>query len=74
LTAGISFKDETGRDIVHNDVLFDAVVKGLSMKAAWQIQVLKQFGKPVIIFIDEPAMESLGSAFSAVRRSSLAKS
>jgi methionine synthase II (cobalamin-independent) len=66
LTAGISFKDETGRDIVHNDVLFDAVVKGLSMKAAWQIQVLKQFGKPVIIFIDEPAMESLGSAFSAV--------
>jgi methionine synthase II (cobalamin-independent) len=66
LTAGISFKDETGKDIVHNDLLFDAVVKGLAMKAAWQIQELKQFGKPVIIFIDEPAMESLGSAFSAV--------
>jgi methionine synthase II (cobalamin-independent) len=66
LTAGISFKDETGRDIVHNDVLFDAVVKGLAMKAAWQIGQFKQFGKPVIIFIDEPAMESLGSAFSAV--------
>ncbi|HYA86331.1 MAG TPA: methionine synthase [Nitrospirota bacterium] len=66
LTAGISFKDETGKDIVHNDVLFDAVVKGLAMKAAWQIEQFKQFGKPVIIFIDEPAMESLGSAFSAV--------
>jgi methionine synthase II (cobalamin-independent) len=66
LTAGISFKDETGRDIVHNDVLYDAVVKGLAMKAAWQIRELGQFGKPVIIFIDEPAMESLGSAFSAV--------
>jgi methionine synthase II (cobalamin-independent) len=66
LTAGISFKDETGKDIIHNDVLFDAVVKGLSMKAAWQIQELNQFGKPVIIFIDEPAMESLGSGFSAV--------
>jgi methionine synthase II (cobalamin-independent) len=66
LTAGISFKDETGKDIIHNDVLFDAVVKGLAMKAAWQIQELRQFGKPVIIFIDEPAMESLGSAFSAV--------
>jgi methionine synthase II (cobalamin-independent) len=36
------------------------------MKAAWQIKVLGQFNKPVIIFIDEPAMESLGSAFSAV--------
>jgi methionine synthase II (cobalamin-independent) len=66
LTAGISFKDETGRDIIHNEVLFDAVVKGLAMKAAWQIRELKQFGRPVIIFIDEPAMESLGSAFSAV--------
>ncbi len=66
LTAGISFKDESGKDIVHNDVLFDAVVKGLAMKAAWQINQFKQFGKPVIIFIDEPAMESLGSAFSAV--------
>lgn len=66
LTAGISFKDEKGKDIVHNDVLYDAVVKGLAMKAAWQIRELGQFGKPVIIFIDEPAMESLGSAFSAV--------
>jgi methionine synthase II (cobalamin-independent) len=66
LTAGISFKDETGKDIVHNELLFDAVVKGLAMKAAWQIKVLGQFKKPVIIFIDEPAMESLGSAFSAV--------
>jgi len=66
LTAGISFKDDAGRDIIHNDVLFDAVVKGLAMKAAWQIRELKQFNKPVIIFIDEPAMESLGSGFSAV--------
>ncbi len=66
LTLGTSFKDEDGRDIIHNEMFFDALVKGLAMKAAWQIQVLKQFGKPVIIFIDEPAMESLGSAFCAV--------
>jgi methionine synthase II (cobalamin-independent) len=66
LTAGISFKDETGKDIAHNDVFFDAVVKGLAMKAAWQIKELKQFNKPVIIFIDEPAMESLGSAFCVI--------
>jgi methionine synthase II (cobalamin-independent) len=65
LTAGISFKDGTGRDIIHNDLLFDAVVKGLSMKALWQIETFREFGLPVIIFIDEPAMESLGSAFSA---------
>lgn len=66
LTLGTSLKDEQGRDIIHNDQLFDAAVKGLAMKALWQIETLKQFGLPIIIFIDEPAMESLGSAFSAV--------
>jgi methionine synthase II (cobalamin-independent) len=73
LTAGTSFKDETGRDIIHHEMLFDAVVKGLAMKAAWQIQELKQFNKPIIIFIDEPAMESLGSAFSAVSQEVVAE-
>jgi methionine synthase II (cobalamin-independent) len=66
LTAGISFKDERGRDIIHNELIFDAVVKNLAMKAAWQIALLGKFGRPVVIFIDEPAMETLGSAFSAV--------
>lgn len=66
LTLGTSLKDESGRDIIHNDLVFDATVKCLAMKAAWQIETLKKFGRPVIIFIDEPAMESLGSAFSAV--------
>ncbi len=65
LTAGISYKDEQGRDIIYNEQLYDAVVKNLAMKAAWQIEQLRRFGKPVIIFIDEPAMETLGSAFSA---------
>lgn len=64
LTAGISYKDEQGRDIIHNEQLFDAVVKNLAMKAAWQIERLGRFGKPVIVFLDEPAMETLGSAFS----------
>ncbi len=73
LTAGVSFKDESGKDIIHNDVLFDAVVKGLAMKAAWQIRELRRFGRPVIIFIDEPAMESLGSGFSAVSAEAVAE-
>jgi methionine synthase II (cobalamin-independent) len=66
LTAGLSYKDGQGRDIIHHETLFDAVVKNLAMKAAWQIERLGKFGKPVIIFIDEPAMETLGSAFSSV--------
>lgn len=64
LTAGISYKDDQGRDIIHNEQLYDAVVKKLAMNAVWQIRQLGTFGKPVIIFLDEPAMETLGSAFS----------
>jgi methionine synthase II (cobalamin-independent) len=64
LTAGISYKDEQGRDIIHHEQLFDTVVKKLAMNAAWQIERLGRFGKPVIIFLDEPALETLGSAFS----------
>ncbi|MCK9363888.1 MAG: methionine synthase [Syntrophales bacterium] len=66
LTAGTSLKDDNGIDIIHNETLFDVLVKGLTMKALWQIEKLKPFGKPVIILMDEPSMESLGSAFSAV--------
>ena len=66
LTAGLSYKDGQGRDIIHDETLFDAVVKNLAMKAAWQVERLGKFGRPVIVFIDEPAMETLGSAFSSV--------
>jgi len=66
LTAGTSLKDNSGIDIIHNETFFDVLVKTLAMKAVWQIEKLKPFGKPVIIFMDEPSMESLGSAFSAV--------
>jgi hypothetical protein len=61
LTFGITVKDHAGKDIVYNDMLFDAITKGLAMKAAWQVRVLKQFGLPVIIFIDDPAMYALSS-------------
>jgi methionine synthase II (cobalamin-independent) len=65
-TFATTLKDEKGRDIAYNEVIFDAITKGLAMKAAWQIELLKQFGLPVIIFIDDPAVGALGSAFSAV--------
>ena len=61
LTFGITVKGSDGRDIVYHDILFDAITKGLAMKAAWQVRTLKQFGLPVILFIDDPAMYALSS-------------
>jgi len=41
----------------------DIVVKGIAMKAAWQVAFLKEaFDVPVLLFIDEPAMAGLGSS------------
>jgi methionine synthase II (cobalamin-independent) len=66
LTFGITVKNEAGRDVAYDETLFDAVTKGLAMKAAWQVKVLKQFGLPVIIFIDDPAMYALSSGLYAL--------
>jgi len=50
----LGYYDPTFRDII---------VKGLAMKAAWQVAFLKQaFDVPVLLFIDEPALAGLGSS------------
>jgi hypothetical protein len=66
LTFGITVKDSDGKDIVYHDILFDAITKGLAMKAAWQVRILKQFGLPVILFIDDPAMYALSSGLYSI--------
>jgi methionine synthase II (cobalamin-independent) len=50
----LGYYDPTFRDIV---------VKGIAMKAAWQVAYLKQaYDVPVLLFIDEPALAGLGSS------------
>jgi methionine synthase II (cobalamin-independent) len=56
-------KDSNGRAGYFDDTIRDMVVKAISMKAAWQVQLLaKSCGKPVLMFIDEPALAGLGSS------------
>jgi hypothetical protein len=66
LTFGITVKGSDGRDVVYHDILFDAITKGLAMKAAWQVGILKRFGLPVILFIDDPAMYALSSGLYSI--------
>jgi methionine synthase II (cobalamin-independent) len=41
----------------------DIVVKGIAMKAAWQVSFLRAaYNVPVLVFIDEPALAGLGSS------------
>lgn len=67
LLAGL--KDHQGRALLYDERLLDVVPKHLAMKAKWQIHHLKALGRPVILFIDEPALAGYGSsAFISVSR------
>jgi methionine synthase II (cobalamin-independent) len=57
-------KDETERLGYYDPAIRDMVVKGLAMKAAWQVDLLKKGAPqlPILMFIDEPALAGLGSS------------
>jgi methionine synthase II (cobalamin-independent) len=61
--------DANGKSILHDEVLMQAMVKGLSMKALWQLDLFKKFGKKMIMFFDEPYLTGVGSAYTPVDRS-----
>ena len=64
--AGIS--DVNGKAILYNTELLEAMVKGLAIKALWQIRELGKSGRKPIIFLDEPYLSSFGSALSPIQR------
>jgi methionine synthase II (cobalamin-independent) len=62
-----TLKDRQDRALIYNEQLLDVVVKHLALKAQWQIHRLRSFGRPVILFLDEPALAGFGSsAFIAI--------
>lgn len=65
-TAGVT--DQNGKSVLYNPDLLEAMVKGLSIKAVWQVKELSRSGKKPIIFLDEPYLSGFGSAFSPIQR------
>jgi len=63
-----SINNKEGVALLHDEVFMQAVLKGLAMKAQWQIEVLREFKKKIILFIDEPYLAVFGSAFSPLSR------
>jgi methionine synthase II (cobalamin-independent) len=60
--------DANGNSILHDKVLMQAMVKGLSMKALWQLEYFREFKKKIIMFFDEPYLACVGSAYTPVNR------
>ncbi len=63
VTWGLTVTDENRRPVLYDDTLADALAKHLHMKAAWEERELKAISPNTIIFVDEPYMASVGSAF-----------
>jgi len=62
ITFATAVKDQNGRAIFYDEQLRDAAVKLLAVKAKWQVQQLSKFGRPIILFFDEPALAGFGSS------------
>ncbi|MDO8488964.1 MAG: methionine synthase [Candidatus Omnitrophota bacterium] len=60
--------DSDGKAIFHDEVLKQAMIKGLAMKAFWQLDLFKKFGKKMIMFFDEPFLTGVGSAYTPIDR------
>ena len=72
-TAAASFKNKAGVAFLHDSVLMQAFIKGLIMKALWQIKFFQEFGKKIMMFIDEPYLGCFGSAFTPLNREDVLK-
>ncbi|MCM8800906.1 MAG: methionine synthase [Candidatus Omnitrophica bacterium] len=67
-TLAASIKDKKGIALLHDKIFMQVILKGLLMKALWQIRFFKDFNKRIILFIDEPYLGSFGSAYVPVNR------
>ena len=62
ITFATAVKDRNGRAIFYDPQLRDAAIKHLMLLAGYQAKVLSKFERPVIIFLDEPALAGFGSS------------
>lgn len=67
-TFAASIKDDLGTPLLYDAVLLQAILKGLAMKALWQIKLFRKFGKKIILFFDEPYLGCFGSAYTPINR------
>jgi methionine synthase II (cobalamin-independent) len=71
VTWGLVVTDESRRSIIYDETLADAVAKHLHLKAAWVEKEIRDLSRDTIVFLDEPYMHSIGSAFVSLPREQL---
>lgn len=67
VTFGLTITDQDRKPSLYHPEIFDAVTKGIAMKARWQAKKLAPFCDRAIVFIDEPYLASVGSALVSLQ-------
>lgn len=63
---GMCVTDREQRGILYDDLLAEALAIFLRLKAMWQERFLRTISPNTLIFVDEPYLTSLGTAFVAI--------
>lgn len=62
LTVGFQLTAANGRPAYYEPELRELITKNLALAAKWQVETLKEYGYPVLLFIDEPAVSVYGQS------------
>ena len=66
ITWGLMVTDRDGKAILYDETLAEIMARFLRLKASWQENALRKVSPNTIVFLDEPYLVSLGSAFVSV--------
>ena len=69
---GLCVTDRNQRGILYDEQLAEATASFIRLKAFWQERFLQQMTRDTLIFLDEPYLASLGSAFVAISNEQVA--
>jgi methionine synthase II (cobalamin-independent) len=68
ISLGFQVTDENRKPIYYNDIYRDLIIKTLKIMARWQERILKDLNSNILMFIDEPYLSMIGSAFVSLSR------
>ncbi len=65
---GLQVTDQERRPTLYDDMLADAIVKNMLRQAQWQEEQLRRLCPRTILFLDEPFLSMIGSAYASLSR------
>jgi methionine synthase II (cobalamin-independent) len=68
ISLGFQITDENRKPIYYNEIYRDLIIKTLKIMGKWQERELKKLSDRTMMFIDEPYLSMIGSAFVSLSK------